>query len=198
MTIEPRPEHVDELLQLYRDELRLRTSSKRSSRLMKIAARIVARRTELTAEDFRERYVTTIGRRVFLPGAFREWSLYDQLGLAVHEAQHVAQYLDARVAFPVRYLSDPERRAAYEVEAMIAGEVVTGVVFGAQRNLGVFGAFVTDELARAYDVPGAIARQAGVEAVVQLVEVGEGVRKPPRAAQLALDWARSKGWSGPL
>jgi hypothetical protein len=76
----------------------------------------------LDAKTFLRRYTTTIGRRIYVPFdpgiPHEDWGLWEQIGVCVHEHQHVVQ-LDREgwVLFAGKYLGSKAARAAYEVEA---------------------------------------------------------------------------------
>lgn len=105
----------------YQGRLGSKVFPKRSRVLMRIAARVVARRTETTEEEFLGDFVTTIGRRIYVPfelGVEKPgWLFRDQMLLAVHEHQHVVQWLKEPVRFLTKYARDTRKRALFEAEA---------------------------------------------------------------------------------
>lgn len=192
---EPSTEHLDALWRDYRRRLGLRVSSKGDSFLMGAIARIVGRRTNLSADNFLRDYVTTIRRRVFLPEGFEHWPIVTRLRLAVHEAQHVAQWREGRARFLVSYLTDRRARAEYEVEAMVAAHVFLAFVYGYQRPIDVFTEYVRGELVYAYDIPDDLAREAAQKADDLLMAIGEGRAELPTAALMAIELSNEWGES---
>lgn len=77
----------------------------------------------LGANEFLERYATTLGRTIYLPfeiGVGNERELDSQIRLCAHEHQHVVQYLEGGPKFAWEYISDSARRAYYEADALRA------------------------------------------------------------------------------
>lgn len=97
---------------------------KEKKTVMRIASRIVARRTDTTRVEFMDDFVTTLGRRIYLPfviGTEEEgWSFRAQMLLAVHEHQHVAQWRKQPVRFLAQYARSTRKRALFEAEAFLA------------------------------------------------------------------------------
>lgn len=127
------PENTKALWNHLSDKLHSVVSQKADKAIMRIAARIVARRTNTSEEAFLQDFVTTLGRRIYVPFKVGEevdgWSCRSQMLLAVHEHQHVAQWRRQPIRFLVRYARDPRQRALYEAEAFLA-EVEAAAAFG--------------------------------------------------------------------
>lgn len=120
----PLPDEAKSLWAYLSKALRSRVVRKDKASIMRIAARIAARRTDTTREEFMHDFVTTLGRRIFVPFTIGEevpaWSLRSQMLLAVHEHQHVAQWRARPVRFWVRYARDTRKRALLEAEALLS------------------------------------------------------------------------------
>lgn len=76
----------------------------------------------LDKAKFMSSYATTIDKVLYLPFtpgiADNTWSLYSQLVIAVHEHQHVEQWItEGRWTFDSKYLLSKSERARYETEA---------------------------------------------------------------------------------
>lgn len=130
--IKQTPELARDLWRHMSLHLHSKVAQKEDKVVMRVASRIVARRTNTTAEDFMTDFVTTLGRRIYIPfevGGDTDWSLRDQMLLAVHEHQHVAQWRHQPVKFLVRYARDTRRRALFEAEAFLS-EVEACAAFG--------------------------------------------------------------------
>lgn len=95
-------------------------------------------------EDFLTRYVTTIGKKVYVPftigqeGDNGSWTLWAQMLTCVHEHCHVDQYSasDTKSAFNFsrRYLTKRRLRTRYEIEAYTTGLELHFWRFGSIRD----------------------------------------------------------------
>jgi hypothetical protein len=75
-----------------------------------------------SAEDFARRYVTTLGRTVFVPfepgDASGPWSLWEQMMVIAHECEHIRQRAMRHLgAFEIDYLTSGALRAQLEADA---------------------------------------------------------------------------------
>lgn len=122
--VEKNAAQVNSLWDFYQDELGSKVFEKGSKVIMRIAARIVARRTETTEEQFLGDFVTTVGRRIYVPFTLGvekdDWSWRDQMLLCVHEHQHVVQWRRQPVRFLTQYARDTRKRALFEAEAFLS------------------------------------------------------------------------------
>lgn len=196
MTLPMTDENLASLWAHLSRRLRSRPVRKAGKPLMRIASRVVERRTNLSSDEFLDDYVTTIRRRIFIPRAYDQWPFASRFRLAVHEHQHVAQWRRERLRYLIRYAASPRHRAEYEAEAMVADEYAMSRVFGHSVPLPHFERRVRVELRRAYDVPREIAERTALDAELRLMNTATGVVEPPKAARLAMQWARGKGWDG--
>ncbi len=181
---------VKDLWDFYQQELRSKVSPKAEKPIMRIASRIVARRTDTTRVEFMEDFVTTLGRRIYLPftpGATGTgWSFRDQMLLCVHEHQHVVQWRKKPLRFLVQYARDTRKRALFEAEAFL-GEFEACEAWGwsppdLEQRIGTLRGYgVTDE-----DV--AAARRFLVGTFHERGGIGKRVEWT-RSGQLAARWA---------
>lgn len=89
---------------------------------------------------FLSNFTTTIGKTIYIPFTIGEpnehWSLEGQLGVCMHEHQHVIQAMDAGEAlFFARYLLDPTWRATYEGEGYRTNMTLNFQVFGVEPDV---------------------------------------------------------------
>lgn len=117
------PEFVRAVWAHLQDAHGSRVRPKAEAPLMKIAARITARRTTMTQESFMTKAVTTLGRRIFVPFKIGEptpeFDLEAQLLLGPHEHTHVVQWQKQPLRFWTRYARDTRKRALYEAEGFV-------------------------------------------------------------------------------
>lgn len=90
---------------------------------MRIAAWVLKRRGVMDPRQFLARYVTTIGKRIYVPfevGTSQGgWDLWHQMIVCVHEHQHVVQYQrEGRWRFFTKYLLRKPSRGLYEADAL--------------------------------------------------------------------------------
>lgn len=78
---------------------------------------------------FMQSYATTIGTTVCLPLSIRS-NPQIKIEVIAHEAQHVLQFLEAKMAFPWLYLTHPADRAQYEADAYATGLAVRAWLSG--------------------------------------------------------------------
>lgn len=132
MTTEPTPELVREVWAFLQKRYNTVVRQKSKAPLMRMAGRIVSRRTDMPREEFMTNAVTTIGRRIYVPFTIGEetpgWSLTSQLILAAHEHTHVEQWRKKPLRFWTRYARDTRFRALAEAEGLIT-EFETAYVF---------------------------------------------------------------------
>jgi len=94
--------------------------NKADSLFMKVAAGALQLFGIANAEDFLNRYSTTIGSTIYVPfviGDDSHTSLWSQILLCVHEHMHVEQWRTEGIEFAAKYLISKAQRAAYEAEA---------------------------------------------------------------------------------
>lgn len=128
---EPTPEDVracwDHFSTLYDTKL----IDKHDDELMKFIALFLSLGKGMTKDDFLDRYVTTVGKGIYLPfepgvpNPDGTWSLWAQMMTCVHEHCHVDQYnaSDTKRAFDFsrQYLLKKRRRTRFEIEAYSTG-----------------------------------------------------------------------------
>jgi hypothetical protein len=80
-------------------------------------------------DDFKSRFSTTIGSRIYMPKSHREDPLRF-IEILTHECQHVLQFQESGVKFAWLYLAKPEARVKYEADAYAAGLAVERWLLG--------------------------------------------------------------------
>lgn len=89
---------------------------------MQLLSKILNLLNIVDADAFLHNYVTTIGKRIYVPfdpGVENaDWDLWDQIIICVHEHQHVVELeRDGWTTYTFEYLLSSAARAAYEAEA---------------------------------------------------------------------------------
>jgi hypothetical protein len=88
----------------------------------------------LPTPKFLTNYVTTIGRRIYVPFTVgvvnNNWTLAGQAAVCAHEHQHVVQLAREGLWFQIGYALGTSKRAAYEVEAYRATLEMQWYLFG--------------------------------------------------------------------
>jgi hypothetical protein len=74
-------------------------------------------------DDFKSRFTTTVGSRIYMPKSHREDPLLF-IEILTHECQHVLQFQESGLKFAWLYLAEPEARVKYEADAYAAGLAV--------------------------------------------------------------------------
>lgn len=95
---------------------------------MAMAAQMLEQMGILEAEDFLNRFTTTIARTIYTPfevGDPATHSLRSQLLIGAHEHHHVWQFLQDPVQFTWQYISDSAGRAAYEADAFRCNQEIS-------------------------------------------------------------------------
>jgi len=90
---------------------------KAESILMKGAGYALKLMGVMDVNDFLKRFTTTIKNVIYVPfkvGVNEDYALVRQLGVLVHEIEHVKQYYDEKEMFMLKYLADSGERAYYE------------------------------------------------------------------------------------
>ncbi|MCP4678737.1 MAG: hypothetical protein GY854_25150 [Deltaproteobacteria bacterium] len=117
----PLPDEVRAFWKYMQKHYGTRVVSKASSKQMKAIAWALNLLGITDKKRFMERYVTTIGRTIYVPfglgGANEHWNLWSQIVVCVHEHQHVEQLKRDGWRFKWRYLTSKAKRAIYEAEA---------------------------------------------------------------------------------
>lgn len=80
--------------------------------------------------EWNERFATTVGTTVYMPASFDEFNLLEEgkqvsprwIGLIAHEATHAVQWTRSKL-MPLFYAFLPQRRALYEIEAILRGQM---------------------------------------------------------------------------
>ena len=114
-------------------------TSKANAEEMKLVGQLLGSLGVTDKDAFLSQFTTTIGKTIYIPFTIGEvnehWSLESQLGVCMHEHQHVIQALEAGEAmFFARYLLDPTWRATYEGAAYRANMTLSFQLFGVQPN----------------------------------------------------------------
>jgi len=122
MAAQPSPAQVIAFWNAMCERYGTRIIDKSSAIEMKLVGWFLERLGVIDAARFRERFTTTIGRRIYVPftpgTATAVHDLWSQMVTCVHEHQHVEQLeRDGAVTFSLRYLARPTARAAYEADA---------------------------------------------------------------------------------
>jgi len=94
--------------------------NKSDNEFMKLVSSFLDGIGVLDKDVFMKHFVTTVGTSIYIPyevGADGEWSLWNQIGVLVHELVHCEQYREAPAAFMVKYLVNKSDRATYEAQA---------------------------------------------------------------------------------
>lgn len=151
----PSPDTVRGLWRHMQSEFHSSVIHKRGAPEMEAAASLLsAGGIPISRDQFLDSYATTIGPRVYIPfdiGVAGRFTLLDQLYLAVHEHDHVAQSRRDGLRYEQLYMTDSGARAAYEAEAMAAEAEVqywlTATLPNAYdrvRSLGAYGCTTAD------------------------------------------------------
>lgn len=74
-------------------------------------------------DDFKSRFTTTVGSRIYMPKSHREDPLLF-IEILTHECQHVLQFQESGLKFAWLYLAEAEARVKYEADAYAAGLAV--------------------------------------------------------------------------
>lgn len=73
--------------------------------------------------DFKSRFTTTVGSRIYMPKPHRDDPLLF-IEILTHECQHVLQFQESGLKFAWLYLAEAEARVKYEADAYAAGLAV--------------------------------------------------------------------------
>lgn len=140
---EPTSEDVRACWEHFSKKYGTKLIDKHNARLMKFIALFLSM-GGMKKEDFLNRYVTTIGKKIYVPfeigvpGEDGRWSLWSQMLVCVHEHCHVDQYKasDTKSAFDFsrQYLLKKRRRTRFEVEAYTTGLELFFWRFGQRRD----------------------------------------------------------------
>jgi hypothetical protein len=98
-----------------------RLLDKESSMDMQLVSRALGQMGILDQRKFMEQYTTTIEDVIYVPfvvGDASTMPLDSQLHVCCHEHQHVVQWRKERGLFLLEYLTDKDKRAHHETEAM--------------------------------------------------------------------------------
>jgi len=100
-------------------EQKIKLVHKKNSKLM----RLIGWLTKSFNPTFMDEYTTTIGRTIYLPSKWDNWSKVKQIVILCHEKTHINQYKKCRLWFVLSYLFLPLPmffsyfRCKYEAEA---------------------------------------------------------------------------------
>lgn len=114
-------DHVKAFWAFMSDKYGTTAKSKIDADEMKVVSKVLGTLGVLDESAFMARFVTTIGKTIYIPFTIGEatetWSLWGQIQVCAHEHQHVIQSIEVGEAmFFARYLLDKTYRAVYEAE----------------------------------------------------------------------------------
>lgn len=84
-------------------------------------------------DDFKSRFTTTVGSRIYMPKPHRDDPLLF-IEILTHECQHVLQFQESGLKFAWLYLAEAEARVKYEADAYAAGLAVERWLTGHTDN----------------------------------------------------------------
>lgn len=181
------PAHVLGLWEAMSARWRTTWVPKASAAEMRVAGWFLDRIGVLDRDDFRDRFTTVIGRRIYVPfhpgTPTNTHGLWSQLVVCVHEHQHVVQLeREGTARFAHRYLARRDARAAFEAEAYACGIELDHWRFGRFPSPERLAAHLRSYGVRDVDIAAA---ESTLEAAVGIVSSGGTATE---AGRFALDW----------